>query len=141
MEALELQLNPTPRAVAEARGAVTQRFGHLPPAALDDLRLLITELVSNAVLHSNLEPDELLCVRVSRDHDRLHAEVADGNGTGDIRPKPLSPSTPGGFGLHLVDELSDRWGVRHGRRTCVWFELTPREAPAGAQNAAETAGG
>jgi anti-sigma regulatory factor (Ser/Thr protein kinase) len=125
MEALELELSPDPRAVTEARGAVTRRFGHLPEPALDDLRLLITELVTNAVVHG--EPgDDVIRVSVTRDGDRVHAEVVDSSSAEEIRPKPLDPASPGGFGLHLVQELSDRWGVRHGTRTCVWFELTPR---------------
>lgn len=128
METLELQLRPTPRAVAEARTAVTRRFGRLPADALEDLRLLITELVANAILHGDLGPADDVHVRVTRQGETLHAEVIDRGADGDIRPKPLDPLSPGGFGLHLVDELSDRWGVRHEGTTCVWFELTPRIA-------------
>lgn len=125
MEALELELRPSPRAVAEARRAVTRRFATLPGPALDDLRLLITELVANAVLHSDLGPYDVIRVRVTADRGRVRAEVIDGEHEAQIAPKPLDPETPGGFGLHLVEELSERWGVRHGQATCVWFELTP----------------
>lgn len=130
MEALELELTPAPHAVAEARRAVTRRFEHLPAPALDDLRLLITELVSNAVLHSGLAPHDVVRVRVTLDDHCLHAEVVDGGADAEISPRPVDVQSPGGFGLNLVEELSDRWGVRHGRRTCVWFELTPRGATA-----------
>lgn len=130
MQALDLELAPTPQAVAEARVAVTQRFDDLPRPALDDLRLLITELVGNAVAHGGVGSHEQVCVRVSVEGDCLHAEVIDGGMGADIRARPLDLETPGGFGLNLVERLSDRWGVRHGRRTCVWFELTPRNLSA-----------
>lgn len=122
---LDLELAPSPRAVAEARAAVTRRFQHLPAVALDDLRLLITELVSNAILHAAYSPDDCIRVRVTGRADLVHAEVIDCGGAGDIALRPFDPYSPGGFGLHLVDELSDRWGVRHDGATCVWFELEP----------------
>lgn len=125
METLELELTPVPRAVAEARAAVTRRFAHLPPPALEDLRLLITELISNAILHSDLGPDDWVRVRVAGGSDGVRAEVIDGGVDADIRPKVFDPGSPGGFGLYLVDEISDRWGIERDGSTCVWFELSP----------------
>ena len=37
------------------------------------------------------------------------------------------PARPAGWGLYLVRELSDRWGVERSAETRVWFELD-REA-------------
>jgi anti-sigma regulatory factor (Ser/Thr protein kinase) len=123
MQTLELELTPTPRAVAEARTAVTRRFSHLPDRVLDDLRLLITELVSNGVLHSGLTPQDALRVRVGIDGHQIRGEVTDTGRDGEVKPRPLDPESPGGFGLNLVEMLSDRWGVYHNGVTCVWFEM------------------
>jgi anti-sigma regulatory factor (Ser/Thr protein kinase) len=124
METLELQLTPTPRAVAEARTAVTRTFSHLPQGVLDDLRLLITELVSNGVLHSGITPRDALQVRVGVDGHHIRGEVIDsGHEKGRVEPRPHDPEKPGGFGLNLVELLSDRWGVKQDGFTCVWFEM------------------
>lgn len=123
MQTLELELAPSARAASEARTAVTRRFEGLSSEAMQDLRLLISELVANAILHAAQSPDDCIQVRVTRRGNRVHAEVIDCGGAGDIRPRPLDPESPGGFGLHLLDEISDRWGVRHDGSTCVWFDM------------------
>jgi hypothetical protein len=49
----------------------------------------------------------------------------DGSGWSDqMRSTSVDSDQPaGGWGLMLVGALADRWGVRAGDRTCVWFEL------------------
>ena len=37
----------------------------------------------------------------------------------------VEPTVDGGWGLHLVDQVATRWGVREGS-THVWFEIGPR---------------
>ena len=44
-------------------------------------------------------------------------------------PSP-DPARPSGWGLYLVAELADRWGVDSDERTLVWFELDRRAAAA-----------
>ena len=44
------------------------------------------------------------------------------HGHGPVRPRAPGPR-PGGFGLHLVNELAARWGVSQDHGTRVWFEL------------------
>jgi signal transduction histidine kinase len=82
--------------------------------------LLASELVSNAVKHGGAESVGLRCA-VAADHVRV--EVRD-NGPGFARRivKP-DPSGVGGWGLHLVDELSSRWGIVGGEGARVWFEV------------------
>src|SRR5919197_93414 len=57
---------------------------------------------------------------------RIRVEVTD-TGPG-FDPQPLTPSMyqTSGWGLFLVDQLSDRWGVIRGDSTRVWFELDRR---------------
>ena len=53
----------------------------------------------------------------------LRVEVHDpGGGFVPSAPSP-DPARPSGWGLYLVAELADRWGVDSDERTRVWFEL------------------
>lgn len=86
-------------------------------------RLLVTELVSNAVRHG-AGPVVLV---VTREGDQLRVGVED-----DSASTPVLLRGPvwaqGGRGLHLVAALASHWGTvrrdagRSGKR--VWFELT-----------------
>ena len=95
----------------------------LPRSVRDDIALLVTELVTNAVRHGGAS-DRSLQVGIRRHADRIRVEVVD-PGT-DFEP-PATPSrgdASGGWGLFLVDRVAERWGVRRARAgTCVWFEL------------------
>ena len=118
------QLNGGPEAGVAARRAVVAGDDDLPVAVQEDVLLLVTELVSNAVRHAGVGPDETVHVEVRRWSQRVRVEVVD-PGT-DFRRIPPRSSTddPGGWGLVLVDRIAARWGVGRGSsRTCVWFEL------------------
>ncbi len=83
----------------------------------DDIALLTSELVTNAVRHA-ATPAEML-VQVS---DRtVRVEVHDAT-SGPVQPR--QPDTNGGRGLRLVELLSDRWGVdARPPGKSVWFEI------------------
>ncbi|HEY6798897.1 MAG TPA: ATP-binding SpoIIE family protein phosphatase [Kineosporiaceae bacterium] len=119
-----------PRSASLARAWLSDLFqiwttaGHaeVPPAtARDEARLLLTELVANAVRHG----DGALGVRLRLRDQRLRIEVAD---VGERMPAPSGPDVaadaPGGRGLRLVETLADSWGTdldEHGK--VVWCEL------------------
>ncbi len=130
MTAHHWELEPVPASAAEARRLLrTLALGHHVCKCSE---LLVTELVANAVRHGGLEDGDRIELAV-RDVDggRLHVEVVD-PGTGfdpaDLaengRPE-RTEAVDGGWGLRLLDRLSDDWGVRRlSDRTCVWFEVT-----------------
>ena len=62
---------------------------------------------------------------MSVDGDRARAEVTD-DGPGFRIDSPPRPRGHAGWGLLLVDTLSDRWGVKTNSSTTVWFELRLR---------------
>ncbi|MGH3327225.1 MAG: ATP-binding protein [Streptomycetales bacterium] len=90
---------------------------------LDDAELLVSELVTNAVLHANARPWQPVRVLLWRAGAALRVEVHDPDPT----PPVLMSATEGdesGRGLLLVDTLADAWGVQaRPDGKSVWFEL------------------
>ena len=111
-----------PEAAAAARDAVDAALATRASHALPDLRLLVSELVTNAVRHGE-EREGAVELALNMDDGRLRVEVCDG-GRGFV-PAPRDPdrTTPGGWGLMVVDRLADRWGVEDAGGTRVWFEM------------------
>jgi serine/threonine-protein kinase RsbW len=118
---IERQLAVTPEAAAEARHALTGI--RLEDGRERDVRLLVSELVTNAVRHANLTPGDVILLVIDVEDHTLRVEVHDpGGGFVPTAPAP-DPARPSGWGLYLVAELADRWGVDSEDRTLVWFEL------------------
>lgn len=82
----------------------------------DDATLLVSELVSNALLHGTGE----IWLQVDTEADGVRVEVSD-KGNVSVAPSPTA-GAHGGWGLRIVDEVSDDWGVLEGS-TRVWFRL------------------
>jgi serine phosphatase RsbU (regulator of sigma subunit)/anti-sigma regulatory factor (Ser/Thr protein kinase) len=128
-------LGAGPDAPRRARAVLEPHLAALPAAAQEAARLLITETVTNAVRHGGLAPGDPIDVHVRHMGTRLRVEVRDGGrGMREVPPKP-PPGATGGYGLHLVEELSDRWGWSSGIGTCVWFELEGVADPEGSRPA------
>ena len=116
-EELSIELAPEPRASWKARLSLSQFADALSPNALADLRVVVSELVTNSVRHG---PGNPIRLQVALEDGLVRGEVIDeGNGTVAIRG---SEAVSGGFGLRIVDTLCERWGVFEGS-TQVWFEL------------------
>jgi anti-sigma regulatory factor (Ser/Thr protein kinase) len=123
----EVRLSPTVRAPAAARHSLDRLAGRVDPDGLDTMRLLVSELVTNSVRHGGLESDGWIRVSVRELPGTLRVAVTDpGVGFGE-RHGPPRLDDPSGWGLHLVEQLADRWGVSHEGETRVWFEIE-REA-------------
>jgi anti-sigma regulatory factor (Ser/Thr protein kinase) len=120
---LERELPVTPEAAAEARHALGDLADVLPDGRARDVRLLVSELVTNAVRHANLDDGDVIRLVIELAESTLRVEVHDpGGGFVPTAPAP-DPARPSGWGLYLVAELADRWGVDSDERTLVWFEL------------------
>ena len=106
-------------APATARRRVHARLAALiPPDTTDDVLLVVSELVTNAVVHGEGEIE----LRVDFDGTRVRGEVTD-EGGGFIRAALRRPANrAGGNGLYLVGAVTARWGVRE-QTGHVWFEL------------------
>jgi anti-sigma regulatory factor (Ser/Thr protein kinase) len=107
-----------------ARRAIVANDPTLPPSVQDDVALLLTELVTNAVRYGGAATDRPLQVEFRRQADRIRVEVVDPGTNFEPPAPPTSGAASGGWGLFLVDQLAERWGVRPAPAgTCVWFEL------------------
>ena len=108
-----------------ARRAIAENYPTLPDSLLEDLSLLVTELVTNAVRHGGATADCAIQIEIQRRGDCIRVDVVD-PGT-DFDPPAAGSngnSGGGGWGLVLVDRISARWGVhRLSSGKCVWFEL------------------
>ncbi len=101
---------------------------HVAPSVLETALLLVSELVSNSVRHSGVPEGEDVVVRVQLWRDGLRLEVEDPGRGGAVAPRPQDLLRGGGMGLHLVQTLSECWGVVRAAEgpTCVWAQL-PRQ--------------
>ena len=114
----EIELPRTPVAAAVARRYLDAHAGHLGEAALEDARLIVSELVTNAVLHGRGRIR--LSARVVGSCLRLEV-VDEGAGESPTIREP-GDGGPGGWGLRIVDTLAQRWGAFDGS-THVWAEI------------------
>ena len=118
---IELELPRLPVSARRARGALDAIGGRVPPPLLDDLRLMVSELVTNSVRHAGGVPDGPIQLRVWMSEDTIRVEAADGGRGFDPQGPPARGGT--GWGLMLVGRLATRWGVAAGEAgTTVWFE-------------------
>lgn len=117
---LDTAIERDDRAPAKARAAVRGLSGTIDPAVVGDVELLVSELITNAVKYG---ADGAVRLQVDAGGpQRLRVEVVD-QGGGFVPVKRTRPRDEvGGWGLHLVQTLSSRWGVYEGS-THVWFEI------------------
>ena len=119
----EVQLEPTEHAPAAARRSLDRLDGQLDAAGLETMRLLVSELVTNSVRHARLEDSGWINLSIEENPRALRVAVTDPGVGFDERPGPPQPGDPSGWGLHLVEQLADRWGVSRDGETSVWFEI------------------
>ena len=120
-ENMNLRLKGGPDAAATARRELSSLDGQLDPPTLETLHLLVTELVSNAVKHAAAPS---VSVTVSLANGGVRAEVSDPGPGFDPAQTGVPRDNHSGWGLFLVKEMADRWGVDDDDASNrVWFEL------------------
>lgn len=125
---LELSLQRDVQAPALARAEIAKccRELELGGSLCQSLILLVSEVVSNAVRHSDGDPQAPIELVASFGEQTIRVTVTDG-GTG-FTPRPRDPArTHDGYGLYLLEKVATRWDVESRGDTKVWFEL-PRAA-------------
>lgn len=118
-------IEPTLDAAALARRFVRDNRDHLDPDVVANAELLVSELVTNAVLHGA----GAITLQLPFDPPGLVVAVTD---TGDRLPVVSAPpptDQSSGRGLLIVDALSSEWGVEQRQPPpgkTVWFGVRPR---------------
>lgn len=94
----------------------------------EDAELLVTELVTNAVIHAQSD----VTVNVDRENQDLFFSVVD-HGPGEIRLRRPAPEEVTGRGLFFLDQIAPGWEVAsgpHGAKS-VHFSLAARPSDSG----------
>jgi anti-sigma regulatory factor (Ser/Thr protein kinase) len=116
---LSIEIPRTPEAPSVARRALADLDGKIDASVLADVRLLVSELITNSVKYGGDGPVRL---ELTAGEGRIRAEIVDqGSGFTPVR-RGDDLDRVGGWGLHLVQELTTDWGIRAGS-THVWFEI------------------
>lgn len=105
--------------------------GAIPPPVLngrvDDARVAISELATNAVRHGRPRPDQdALRLVIEADDDHVRVEIEQPTAAVGVRvvePRLDDPLKVGGYGLLLVEQMADEWGFEPGPPGHVWFEF------------------
>jgi anti-sigma regulatory factor (Ser/Thr protein kinase) len=120
---LTRQFPAEPWAAAAARRALESLLPEFDRAEFQVAALLTTELIANSVEHSGTGPGGSVRLGVALSEERLRVQVGD-EGPGFV-PAARAPDAPSDshWGLHLVAQLADRWGVVTEPEPEVWFEL------------------
>jgi anti-sigma regulatory factor (Ser/Thr protein kinase) len=116
---LTVELPRTAEAPYLARRALGELDGKVDASVLPDLRLLVSELITNSVKYGGEGP---VTLQVTADDRKVRAEIID-QGVG-FTPKQRTGKLEdvGGWGLHLVEQLTSEWGTYEGS-THVWFVM------------------
>jgi serine phosphatase RsbU (regulator of sigma subunit)/anti-sigma regulatory factor (Ser/Thr protein kinase) len=110
-------------AVPKARQAIAELAPQLDAELLETVSLLVSELVTNSIRYARTPEEASVVLRAMVFPELVRVEVAD-HGPG-FEPSPRGPDeqSRSGWGLYLVDQLSDRWGVSRTDGTAAWFEI------------------
>jgi anti-sigma regulatory factor (Ser/Thr protein kinase) len=119
---MSFELAGGPYAVTAARLALADLESHLDTSVAFDVRLLVSELVTNSVQHAQVEAEDSIVLMVAIGDENVRVEVRD-EGPGFQPPtSPPPEDADKGWGLFLVEQLADSWGVGEGGKG-VWFEI------------------
>jgi anti-sigma regulatory factor (Ser/Thr protein kinase) len=119
---MSFELAGGPYAVTAARLALTDLESHLDASVAFDVRLLVSELVTNSVQHAQVAAEDSIVLHVAINDEVVRVEVRD-EGPGFEPPsEPPPEDADAGWGLFLVEQLADSWGVADGGKG-VWFEI------------------
>ena len=120
-QGFSLRIGGGPRAAGRARQEINRLREELDGPVLDTVRLLVTELITNSIRHAGVAAVELVMLVGA---ERVRVEVANpGAGFKPLARKD-SAEAEGGWGLFLVERLSDTWGIENeAGHQRVWFEL------------------
>lgn len=119
---MSFELAGGPYAVTAARLALADLEAHVDASVAFDVRLLVSELVTNSVQHAQVAAEDSIVLEVAISDQNVRVTVCD-DGPGFQPPaSPPPEDADAGWGLFLVGQLADSWGVNDEDKG-VWFEI------------------
>ena len=108
-EAHSIELPCGKQAPSEARRWLGWIDAYLDPRRFYDAQVMVSELVSNAVMHADLDAGDPICLRARVESGRILVTVCDRGRGFEPQDPPRRPASDvvGGLGLWLVDTLAD----------------------------------
>lgn len=128
MSAIQVRHEPTSAGLVRRRIGADLAERGIEPESIDEVVLVISELVGNAVRHTPMDAADPLAVRWELDSDGVLVEVTDAS-TEPPRPRTPGSDEPSGRGLQIVAAMADDWGVvplHSGKR--VWAHVPVHRA-------------
>ncbi len=125
-EVLDVHLPLDARAPGAGRMVVAAGLrGRVTASVLEDAGLVVSELVANSVRHSGVSGAGVVAVGVRLTDGGVRIEVEDPGRGGAVAARAPDLNRGGGFGLHVVQAISERWGFERGAvdGTRVWAQL------------------
>ncbi len=119
-------------APAQARSMLAEQVdGAVRAEALDTVLVLLSEVVTNCVVHGGASDGRPITVATSRRPDQTRVKVSSVGPAFDYEPYEPGGNPADSRGLYLVDALATAWGIMRGPPPSVWFEVAnPRGAAA-----------
>src|SRR3712207_2284485 len=117
---LDVEIPENARAPWHARRAVEQLGDAIDDSVRPDVTLLVSELVTNSVKYGSAGALRLQIA--AKSPKQVRVEVVNQGASFEPKARDRPVTDAGGWGLHLVEALTDRWGVHDGS-THVWFEI------------------
>jgi anti-sigma regulatory factor (Ser/Thr protein kinase) len=120
------KIEAQPEGPAQARRIIADELSaRIPAPVLDDVKLMVSELVTNGIVHGSTQGQSAVTLDLLV-NGHIRCRVLD-HGEGFARRAgrggPGGWEGLGGWGLQVVEELSDSWGMQSSaERTEVWFE-------------------
>jgi anti-sigma regulatory factor (Ser/Thr protein kinase) len=133
---MSFELAGGPYAVTAARLALAEIDDILDESQAFDVRLLVSELVTNSVQHAKVGPDDSIALKLEIDEEAVRVEISDSGPGFEPPADPGEVERDRGWGLFFVSQLATRWGVQTGDAACVWFEIDRTGEEAAGQTAA-----
>jgi anti-sigma regulatory factor (Ser/Thr protein kinase) len=118
---IEVELPVDPESSRRARECLEPLRSALDESIFVDLRLIVSELIAEAVGHAGTHNMALSCVL--RD-DHVWVSVAEGADAFRLSPHPAEPGARG-WSIYLVQRLTRRWAIRREKAhtSRIWFEM------------------
>jgi anti-sigma regulatory factor (Ser/Thr protein kinase) len=135
---MSFELAGGPYAVTAARLALADLEAHVDASVAFDVRLLVSELVTNSVQHAQVAAEDSIVLQVAISDENVRVTVRD-DGPGFEPPSSPPPEdADAGWGLFLVGQLADEWGVNDEDKG-VWFEIGRNRGDGDASSSHSTA--